>query len=53
MTPPKGGCDSDQQTAANHAKKARSLGFQPSYVKPSTNKKPIDINGLLNQDKGI
>jgi len=37
----------------NYAKKSRSLGFQQTYVKVKKNKKPIDINGLLNQDNGV
>jgi hypothetical protein len=34
-------------------KKAASLGFQEPYVKVAKNKKPIDINGLLNEKHEI
>jgi hypothetical protein len=46
--------DSPEWRAATHnraPKKAASLGSQEPYVKATENKKPIDINGLLNDLK--
>jgi hypothetical protein len=40
--------DSPEWRGDTAPKKAASLGFRETYVKADENKKPIDINGLLN-----